>query len=80
MIDENAPWWRRPIRALALGFAAGLALTWLIAELPDRAQSPAMLLLLAVAFGYCLWMLYDLKRMQRRFAAQLEVWRQEAGP
>lgn len=69
-------WWIRPVRAVTVGIAIGLGLTYLIGLLPSgKVQAAALILLLAAMFAWCIYQLRVLKRERAEFERRMAEFR-----
>lgn len=66
------PWWVRPALAVGVGLAIGLVLGGILNLVSVLAGTIVVLILCAMGLGFCLWALWDLRKMKRNFAYEVE--------
>lgn len=69
---STQPWWVRPALALSVGLAIGLVLNAFLNLFNGVTASIMLLVVCGLALAYCVWALYDLRKMKREFVYQVE--------
>lgn len=72
-------WWLRPLKAVALGIAIGLAFTWLVSGLPFPENLWMMIAGAVGIIAFCIWQLIDTHRLMREHEEQMAEFKRLAG-
>lgn len=67
------PWWVRPLVAISWGFGVALTLSFWMSWLGRRAELVGVGLLVTLSVMYCVWALYDLRKMRREYLDFLQM-------